>query len=150
MDSKKPKDPPEALLDTGASCNLISSEYASVNFEKDIIENSVTTRRIKFANKSRSETCKQIKLIFDIELCPTVGMRSLIQRLGILVYFARRHEVISRGARLRASYLLGAEAPRRRRRGVHGHPRRASSRREKRAFKQKAVERLNAELKSGY
>ena len=64
--SKNSKDPPEALLDTGANCNLISSEYASVNFDKDIIELTVTTRRIKFANKSRSETCNQISLTFDI------------------------------------------------------------------------------------
>ena len=67
MDSKNPKDPPQALLDTGANCNLISSDYASHNFDKDIIENSMPTRRIKFANKSRSETCKQLNLNFDID-----------------------------------------------------------------------------------
>ena len=67
MDSKNPKDPPQALLDTGANCNLISSDYASHNFDQDIIENSMPTRRIKFANKSRSETCKQLNMNFDID-----------------------------------------------------------------------------------
>ena len=67
MENKNPKDPPQALLDTGANCNLLSSEYATKNFEQHLNSTSSSTRRIKFANKSKSETCKQITLSFEIE-----------------------------------------------------------------------------------
>jgi hypothetical protein len=67
IESKNPKDPPEALLDTGANCNLISSEYATQNLDNFDSENFVTKRRIKFANKTRSQTCSQLKISFEIE-----------------------------------------------------------------------------------
>jgi hypothetical protein len=64
---KNPKDPTRALLDTGANCNLISSIFVENNFVQKIPISA--SRRVKFANKTKSELCSVITLSFDIEHC---------------------------------------------------------------------------------
>ena len=63
---KNPKDPTRALFDTGANCNLISSSFIAVNFSSEILS-TTSSRRVKFANKTKSEFCPVITLTFEVE-----------------------------------------------------------------------------------
>jgi hypothetical protein len=62
---KIPKDPTNALFDTGANCNIISSSFVDEHFNDQL--SISTSRRVKFANKTKSEFCPLISLSFEIE-----------------------------------------------------------------------------------
>ncbi len=68
LQNKNPKDPPfraVALFDTGANCNIISTKF-SANLDTESVTHR-PAKRIKFANKSKSEMCCTVILKFEIE-----------------------------------------------------------------------------------
>ena len=69
LQNKNPKDPPlqaNALFDTGANCNIISKKKIS-DLIGDNILSSAPSRRIRFPDNSKSESCPVAKLSFTIE-----------------------------------------------------------------------------------
>ena len=68
LQNRNPKDPPFkaiALFDTGANCNIINTKF-SVYLGKESATHQ-PAKRIKFANKSKSEMCCTVILKFEIE-----------------------------------------------------------------------------------
>ncbi len=69
LQNKNPKDPPiqaNALFDTGANCNIISKKKFS-DLIGDNILSSAPSRRIRFPDNSKSESCPVAMLSFTIE-----------------------------------------------------------------------------------
>ena len=69
LESKNPKDPPlntQALFDTGANCNILNKKFEYWIHESNCFLGQ-SQKRIKFANKSTSELCANVRLSFDIE-----------------------------------------------------------------------------------
>ncbi len=69
LESKNPKDPPfntQALFDTGANCNILNKKFENWILESNS-ELRKSQKRIKFANKSTSELCANVRLSFDVE-----------------------------------------------------------------------------------
>jgi hypothetical protein len=68
LQNKNPKDPTFqalALFDSGANCNIINKKFSEC-LELDLASIK-PAKRIKFANKSKSELCSTILLYFEIE-----------------------------------------------------------------------------------
>ncbi len=68
LQNKNPKDPPvqaNALFDTGANCNIISKKKFS-DLIGDNILSSAPSRRIRFPDNSKSESCPVAILSFTI------------------------------------------------------------------------------------